>query len=168
MDEAIADSYGVKTINTLTGFKFIAEKIREYDATGEKFVFGFEESYGYLVSGFARDKDAVQAVTMACEMAHYWKEKGKTLLDALNALYEKHGFYLEGITQLTLEGIEGSAQIAKIMEHVRNHPLQEIAGLQVEKIEDYLSSERKMLGNSETIENIDLPKENVLKFILRK
>lgn len=166
LGQAIADSYGVKTINTLTGFKFIAEKIREYDQTDEKFVFGFEESYGYLVSGFARDKDAVQAVTMACEMAQYYKDKGMTLLDALHALYEKHGYYYEGITQLTLEGIEGSAQISKIMEHVRNHPLHEIAGLRVEKIEDYLSSERIVLDEARTIEAIHLPKENVLKFML--
>ena len=168
LGEAIADSYGVKTVTTLTGFKYIGEKIREYDETGENFLFGFEESYGYLVSGFARDKDAVQAVVMACEMAYFWKQKGKTLLDALNILYEKHGFYLEGITQLTLAGIEGSAKINKIMEHVRANPFQEIAGLRVEKIEDYLSSERKSIGSSDAIEMIDLPKENVLKFILEK
>lgn len=166
LGEAIADSYGVETITTLTGFKYIGEKIREFDETGENFLFGFEESYGYLVSGFARDKDAVQAVVMACEMAYYWKEKGKSLLDVLDVLYEKHGFYLEGITQLTLAGIEGSAKITKIMEHVRANPFQEIAGLKVEKIEDYLSSERKILNHSETVETIDLPKENVLKFIL--
>lgn len=168
LGEAIADSYGTKTTTTLTGFKFIAEKIREYDETGEKFLFGFEESYGYLVSGFARDKDAVQAVVMTCEMADYWKQRGKTLLDALNILYEKHGFYLEGITQLTLAGIEGSAKINKIMEHVRANPFKEIAGLRVEKVEDYLSSERKVIGNSEVVETIELPKENVLKFILEK
>lgn len=168
LGEAIADSYGAKTTTTLTGFKFIAEKIREYDETGENFLFGFEESYGYLVSGFARDKDAVQAVMMTCEMAYYWKEKGKTLIDALNNLYEKHGFYLEGITQLTLAGIEGSAKIKKIMEHVRANPFQEIAGLRVEKFEDYLSSERQIIGESKTTEKIDLPKENVLKFMLEQ
>ncbi len=168
LGEAIADSYGVKTDITLTGFKFIAEKIQEYEQTGEKFLFGFEESYGYLINGFARDKDAVQAAVMTCEMAYYWKEQGKTLLDALNMLYEKHGFYLEGITQLTLTGIEGSAKITRIMEHVRANPFQEIAGLRVEKVEDYLSSERNIIGESETIETIDLPKENVLKFILEK
>src|SRR5699024_4921726 len=79
----IADAYNVETIDVLTGFKYIGEKIRQFDETGETFVFGFEESYGYLVSGFVRDKDAVQASVMACEMAAYWDEKGMTLLDAL-------------------------------------------------------------------------------------
>lgn len=167
LGQVIANSYGAKTTTTLTGFKFIAEKIAEYDQTGENFLFGFEESYGYLISGFARDKDAVQAVVMACEMAYYWKEQGKTLLDALNILYEKHGFYLEGITQLTLAGIEGSAKIRKIMEYVRENPFQEIAGLRVEKIEDYLSSERTTIGSG-AVETIELPQENVLKFILEK
>ena len=168
LGEVIANSYGVKTDITLTGFKFIAEKIKAYEQTGDNFLFGFEESYGYLISDFARDKDAVQAVVMTCEMAHYWKEQGKTLLDALNILYEKHGFYLEGITQLTLAGIEGSAKIQKIMDHVRENPFNEIAGLRVEKIEDYLTSERKVVGNAEAVETIELPKENVLKFILEQ
>lgn len=166
LGQAIANSYGVETINTLTGFKFIAEKIREFDETGEKFVFGFEESYGYLINGFARDKDAVQAVTMTCEMAQYWKDKGMTLLDALETIYEKLGFYYEGITQLTLEGIEGTTQIAKIMDHFRNTPLDEIGGLSIEKVEDYLSSQRKSLAEPTQTEAIHLPKENVLKFLL--
>lgn len=168
MGEVIADSYGVQTDVTLTGFKFIAEKISEYEKTGEKFLFGFEESYGYLISEFARDKDAVQAAIMACEMAYYWKEQGKTLLDALQMLYEKHGFYLEGITQLTLSGIEGSAKISKVMEHVRANPFQEIAGFRVEKVEDYLTSERKNIQDPDIVETIDLPQENVLKFILEQ
>src|SRR5699024_3612478 len=89
MGKAVAKSYGVQTIDTLTGFKFIGEKIHEFDTTGETFVFGFEESYGYLISSFARDKDAVQAAVMACEMAYYWEQKGKTLLEALDLLYEQ-------------------------------------------------------------------------------
>src|SRR5699024_2668698 len=141
-------------------------KIREYDATGENFIFGYEESYGYLISSFARDKDALQAVMMACEMAYYWKEKGKTLIDALNLLFEKHGYYLEGLTSLTLDGLEGSKKIAKIMEHVRREPITEIAGLQVKMVEDYLSSERKIFQKPEIIESIELPQENVVKFIL--
>jgi phosphoglucomutase len=166
LGRVIAESYGVKTDITLTGFKYIGEKIREYDEVGGNFLFGFEESYGYLIDGFARDKDAIQAVVMACEMAYYWKQNGKTLLDVLNNIYEKHGFYLEGITQLTLEGIEGSAKITKVMEHVRTNPFQELAGLRVEKLEDYLSSERISVDGSEATESINLPKENVLKFIL--
>lgn len=168
MGEAIANSYDVETINTLTGFKFIGEKIREYDSTGENFIFGFEESYGYLISSFARDKDAVQAVVMACEMAYYWKEKGKTLIDALDILYEKHGFYLEGMSQLTLKGIEGTAQIGTIMSAMRENKFTDIAGLHIEAVEDYLTSKRVYTDNPEEVETIDLPSENVVKFILEK
>lgn len=166
LGRSIADAYGVQTVDTLTGFKFIAEKIREYDKTSEQFIFGFEESYGYLISEFSRDKDAVQAVVMTCEMAYYWEQQGKTLLDALNDLYNEHGFYLEGITSITLEGMEGSAKIAEIMAYIRNNPLTNIAGIAVESIEDYSISERKFIGLSESTEIIDLPKENVIKFRL--
>lgn len=166
LGKAIARSYGVETVDTLTGFKFIGEKIRQYDTTGETFLFGFEESYGYLINDFARDKDAIQATMVACEMAHYWKNKNKTLIDALNILYEKHGYYLEGISPLTLEGIKGSAKIGEIMSHFRTNSFYEIAGLKVAMKEDYLSSERTVIGNQETVEPIHLPKENVIKFIL--
>ncbi|OZU87107.1 phosphoglucomutase [Virgibacillus indicus] len=168
LGRAVADAYGVKTIDTLTGFKYIGEKIRQFDSTGETFIFGYEESYGYLISSFARDKDAVQAAMMACEMAYYWKNQGKTLLEALDVLYEEHGYYLEGMTSLTLKGKEGSQQIAKIMEEIRNNPLTEIAAFQVEKVEDYLSSQRTVLGNAPKIETIELPKENMMKFILEQ
>lgn len=168
LGQAIADSYGVETVNTLTGFKFIGEKIRGYDTTDEHFIFGFEESYGYLISSFARDKDAVQAVVMACEMAYYWKEKGKTLIDALDMLYEKHGYYLEGITQLTLKGIEGTAQIGTIMSSMRENKFTDIAGLNIEKVEDYLTSKRVITDDPENVEDIDLPSENVVKFMLEK
>src|SRR5690625_3418946 len=107
LGRAIADYYGVETVDTLTGFKYIGEKINEYDTTGETFIFGYEESYGYLISSFARDKDAVQASVMACEMAQYWKEKGLTLLDALYELYERHGYFKEGLGDLKLEGKAG-------------------------------------------------------------
>lgn len=166
MGKAVAEPYGVETVNTLTGFKFIGEKIREYDSTGENFIFGFEESYGYLISSFARDKDAVQAVVMACEMAYYWKEKGKTLIDALELLYEKHGFYLEGMSQLTLKGIEGTTQIGTIMSAMRENEFTDIAGLQIEAVEDYLTSTRVYTNQPDKVETIDLPSENVVKFIL--
>ncbi|MUK90697.1 phospho-sugar mutase [Ornithinibacillus sp. L9] len=165
LGQAIASSYGVETINTLTGFKYIGEKIRQFDATGETFVFGYEESYGYLISSFARDKDAVQAAVMACEMAHYWKQKGKTLLDVLDDLYKKHGYYQEGMTSLTLKGKEGSEKIATIMDEIRKNPMKEIGGLKVEKTEDYLSSEQLLVDTGAT-KVIELPKENVFKFLL--
>lgn len=168
LGRSIATSYGVKTRDTLTGFKFISEKIRRYDTSGETFIFGFEESYGYLIDSFARDKDAVQAVTMAAEMANYWKNKGKTLLDALHLLYEKHGFYLEGILQLTLEGIEGTSQINAIMEHMRNYSNKEIADLPIIAIEDYLIGKQTRMKHPDKQVTIELPKENVVKFILEE
>ncbi|MFD2629285.1 phospho-sugar mutase [Oceanobacillus kapialis] len=167
LGRAIADAYQVKTINTLTGFKYIGEKIHEFDATGETFIFGYEESYGYLISSICRDKDAVQAAVMASEMAHYWKQQGKTLLEALEGLYEQHGYFLEGMSSLTLKGKAGTEKIASIMEAFRSEPLESIATYQVEKVEDYLTGERKILGElEEKTETIELPKENMLKFIL--
>jgi len=165
MGRTVAKSYGVQTIDTLTGFKYIGEKIHEFDTTGETFVFGFEESYGYLISSFARDKDAVQAAVMACEMAYYWEQKGKTLLEALDLLYEQHGYYQEGMTSITLEGKEGSEKIAKMMETYRNEKITTIGGLSVVQVEDYLASEHINLATNER-ESIELPKENVLKFLL--
>ncbi|WP_010648455.1 phospho-sugar mutase [Oceanobacillus massiliensis] len=167
LGRAIADANQVETIDTLTGFKFIGEKIDQFDSTGETFIFGFEESYGYLISSFVRDKDAVQAAVMATEMAYYWKRQGKTLLDALDVLYEKHGYYLEGMSSLTLKGKEGSEQIAEIMDDIRSKPFHDIASIKVEKIENYLTSER-ILVKEDKKEKIDLPQENMMKFILEE
>ncbi|WP_100009801.1 phospho-sugar mutase [Lentibacillus sediminis] len=165
MGRAVADAYDVETTETLTGFKYIGEKIHEFDATGKSFIFGFEESYGYLISSFVRDKDAVQAAAMSCEMAYYWDKQGKTLLDALDTLYAQHGYFQEGMTSLTLKGKEGSEQIEHIMADIRSNPLESIAGFQVEQAEDYLAGERTMMASGET-ESIQLPKENMMKFIL--
>lgn len=165
LGRAIADSYHVETIETLTGFKYIAEKIAGFDSTGETFIFGYEESYGYLISGFARDKDAVQAAVLTAEMADYWKAQGKSVLDALETLYEKYGYYLEGMASLKLEGKEGGQQIERIMSEIRSNPFKEIAGFTVEKIENYLTSERLLVKDGD-METIKLPKENMMKFIL--
>lgn len=167
LGRAIADSYHVETIETLTGFKYIAEKIAEFDATGETFIFGYEESYGYLISGFVRDKDAVQAAVLTAEMANYWKSQGKSVLEALEALYEKYGYYLESMASLKLEGKEGAKQIGQIMEKIRSNPFKEIAGFTVEKIENYVTSERLLVTDG-SIEKISLPKENMMKFILNE
>src|SRR5699024_3052897 len=123
--------------------------------TGETFIFGFEESYGYLIDSFARDKDAVQAAVMASEMAYYWKKQGKTLLDALDVLFERHGYYIEDMTSLTLKGKKGSEQIQSLMKQMRENTLKEVAGLSVEVQEDYLTSERVHLKENRT-ETIDL------------
>ncbi|MFG6147956.1 phospho-sugar mutase [Halobacillus sp. B23F22_1] len=161
----IADHYGVSSLDTLTGFKFIGEKIKEYEETNQhSFLFGYEESYGYLVKDFARDKDAVQATVLAAEVAAYWKSKGKTLLEALKGLYEKHGFFLEDLQSLTMEGKSGSEQIDKIMNDFRQNPLTKAGDLEVIAVEDYTTSERNKKDGS--VETIELPKANVLKFIL--
>ncbi|ELK46317.1 phospho-sugar mutase [Halobacillus sp. BAB-2008] len=162
----IANSYGVKSIDTLTGFKFIGEKIREFEQSGEfNFLFGYEESYGYLVKDFARDKDAVQAALLAAEVAAYWKNQDKTLWEALHELYEKHGFFLEDLQSMKLEGKSGAAAIQGIMDDFRNAAIEEVAGKKVIAVEDYHSSTRKYV-QEERSEEIDLPNSNVLKFIL--
>ncbi|WP_085993976.1 phospho-sugar mutase [Oceanobacillus senegalensis] len=165
LGKAIANAYGVETMNTLTGFKYIGEKINRFDSTGETFLFGFEESYGYLVSGFVRDKDAIQASVMTVEMAYYWKEQGKTLLDALKELYETYGYYLEGLSSLTVKGKEGITEIEKIMDGFRQFSNRELAGWKIEKIENYLTGVCTFT-NEERKETIPLPKENMMKFYL--
>lgn len=168
LGSAVANDHGVKTVNTLTGFKYISDKIRQFEATGEKFLFGYEESYGYLIDAFSRDKDAVQAAVMTAEMAYYWKEKGKTLLEALDGLFEKHGYYLEGLSSLKMEGKAGTAQIHKIMEKIRSTPREDIAGMKVEVTEDYAARERIFSGGQKKSEPIDLPKENMIKYLLEE
>ncbi|MDX8045068.1 phospho-sugar mutase [Gracilibacillus sp. S3-1-1] len=165
MGRAIASHYGVNTIDTLTGFKFIGEKMKQFESDERNFLFGYEESYGYLMGDFVRDKDAVQIAVAACEMANYWKNQGKTLLEALDTLYAKHGYYLEGLQSLTLKGKDGAEQIAAIMEDIRKNPFVQLGGLKVVAVEDYASSKRQ-LPLEEKEEDITLPKENVMKFLL--
>lgn len=166
LGRAIASSYGVKTIDTLTGFKYIGEKINEFDTSGETFIFGYEESYGYLINGFSRDKDAVQAAVMACEMAAYWQDKGKTLLDALQDLFVEHGFYREGLGSLTLEGKAGQEKIAEIVEHFRQTEIPAFGTIASLYKEDYLKRERVKINDPKQVESLQLPKENVVKYIL--
>ncbi|PKG21966.1 phospho-sugar mutase [Niallia nealsonii] len=160
----IAKAYGIPTIDTLTGFKFIGEKIKEFEQTGEHtFLFGYEESYGYLIGDFVRDKDAVQSAIFAAEVAAYYKSKGLTLYEGLIGIFEKYGFYQEGLESLTLKGKDGAEQIAYIMDTFRNQPIEEVNGLKVAAVEDYLTS-KKLVGLTETL--IDLPKSNVIKYYL--
>ncbi|OCA88619.1 MULTISPECIES: phospho-sugar mutase [unclassified Bacillus (in: firmicutes)] len=161
---SIASSYGVETEDVLTGFKFIGEKIKQYEESGEySFLFGYEESYGSLIKDFARDKDAVQAAVMAVEICAHYKRLGKTLYQALEDLYEKHGYYLEGMRSLTLKGKEGAAQIQQILATFRKEPLASLAGVKVVAVEDYKESTRMDLLTNEE-EAIHLPKSNVLKY----
>ena len=140
---AIAEDFGIPTLDTLTGFKFIGEKIKEYEQTGEHtFLFGYEESYGYLIGDFVRDKDAVQAAVFAAEVAAFYKTQGKSLYDGLMEIFEKYGFYQESLRSLTLKGKDGAEQIAGILETFRKDAPREIGGIAVAAIEDYEASER--------------------------
>ncbi|MRX71559.1 phospho-sugar mutase [Bacillus lacus] len=163
---AIASAYHLETIDTLTGFKFIGEKIKEYEQTGQySFQFGYEESYGYLIGDFARDKDAVQAALLSAEVAAYYKKQGKTLYQGLLEVFETYGYYKEGLKSLTLKGKEGAEQIEEILSQFRSTPPKEIAGQAVTVIEDYRESERTIVAEGKN-ESIDLPKSNVLKYYL--
>ncbi|WP_017810961.1 phospho-sugar mutase [Paenibacillus shenyangensis] len=155
MGAAIAEHYGATVYNTLTGFKYIGEKMNQFEETGEHtFLFGYEESYGYLAGNYARDKDAVVAALLISEAAAYYKQQGKTLYDVLQELYEQFGYFQESLESRTLKGKDGVAQIQGIMESWRTDSPSEINGVQVAEALDY----SKGLNG--------LPKENVLKFML--
>lgn len=155
MGADIAASYGCAVLNTLTGFKYIGEKMNEFDRTGaHTFLFGYEESYGYLTGNYARDKDAVVASLLISEAAAYYKTQGKTLYDVLLELYAQYGAYLEKLESRTLKGIDGVAKIGAIMSDWRSNPPTEVEGVRVAKMLDY---EQGLDG---------LPRENVLKFLL--
>jgi len=162
----IAEDNGLTSYDTLTGFKFIGEKIKEFETTGEHtFLFGYEESYGYLVGDFVRDKDAVQACLVAAEVAAFYKSKGMTLYEGLLEVFEQYGYYQEGLESLTLKGKEGAEKIVSLLAKFREEPPTEAAGLTVQSVEDYEISKRTYLGQDKS-EQIDLPTSNVLKYKL--
>lgn len=161
----IASSFDIDTIDVLTGFKFIAEKIKAYEESGEyKFLFGYEESYGYLIGDFARDKDAVQAAMLAVEVCAFYKKKGMSLYDALMSVFEEYGFYLEGLKSLTLKGKEGAELIQKTLGVFRAEPIKNLGGLKVTAVEDYLTGVRLDDQNNEG--KMALPSSNVIKYYL--
>ena len=164
----IVESFNAKLIDTLTGFKYIGEKIKEFEETNSNtFIFGLEESYGYLAGTFVRDKDAVVAATLITEMTLYYKEKGLTLYEALINLYEEYGYTKETLVSIELQGKEGQAKIAKCIDTLRNDKVTEINGIKVVKAFDYKLSEEVTYENNDMIKSeINLPKSNVLKYIL--
>ncbi len=165
LGEKIASKYGVETEKTLTGFKFIGEKVAKYEKTNEKqYVFGYEESYGSLIQPFVRDKDAPQACLMLAEAACYYKERGKTLVDVLYDLYAELGFYEESQTSLKLEGQAGAQKIQEILANLRKSNLQEINHVQVVRFEDY--KECRILENGKETELTGFTKSDVLKYYL--
>ncbi|MCY9187229.1 phospho-sugar mutase [Bacillus mojavensis] len=162
----VASSFGLDTIDTLTGFKFIGEKIKEYEASAQyTFQFGYEESYGYLIGDFARDKDAIQAALLAVEVCAFYKKQGTSLYVALMNIFKEYGFYREGLKSLTLKGKQGAEQIEAILASFRQNPPKTMAGKQVVTAEDYAVSKRMVLTENKE-EDIDLPKSNVLKYFL--
>lgn len=165
LGSAIADSFGVITVNTLTGFKFIAEKIAEYEDSGDySYLFGYEESYGYLAGTFVRDKDAVQIALLTAEMASYYNGLGMTLLDAIESLYQQYGYYKESLRFLSYEGLEGQRKITSIMETFRKNPPSHLANLKVTRLEDYLVG--SAINRNGVIDELSYPKANILKFML--
>ncbi|MDO4288346.1 MAG: phospho-sugar mutase [Eubacterium sp.] len=164
----VAKAGGAEVLDVLTGFKYIGEWMTEFEKTGEKtFAFGYEESYGYLAGDYARDKDAVLASALVCEMAAYYKKQGITLYEALEGLYKKFGYFIEGIQSMTLEGIEGKKKIAEIMEKFRGDHFTAFADEKLVTFNDYLSLESTNLADGAKTA-IDLPKSNVLKFVFDK
>ncbi|AWD66034.1 phosphoglucomutase [Priestia megaterium] len=161
---AIASSFGLKTFDTLTGFKFIGEKINEFEQSGDyQFQFGYEESYGYLIGGFVRDKDAVQSAVFAAEVAAYYKAHGKSLYKGLLDIFSEYGYYKESLRSITLKGKDGAEQIQKLVDTFRMNPVSEFGDIDVTCMEDYQSGERVYIKEGK-VESMRFPVSNVLKY----
>ena len=161
----IAEKHHSKMVNVLTGFKFIAEKIKEFQATdSQTFMFGFEESYGYLTKPFVRDKDAIQSLVMLAEVAAFYREQGKNLYDGLQDLFKEYGYFAEKTISQTFDGIKGASQIDSLMAKFRNEAPTKFAGYTVTAMEDFEKSAKTFVDG--TIETINLPQANVLKYLL--
>jgi len=151
----IADAYNIATVSLLTGFKYIGEKMTEYGKTGEySYLIGFEESYGYLVGDYARDKDGVVATMLIAEMAAYYRTKGMNLYEALQNIYKKYGYFHESLSNFTMPGKDGMEKMSKMLSDLRANPITKVSGLDVAKVIDY------------TQDGTGLPKSNVLKYEL--
>ena len=160
---AVAEAYGVEIMNVLTGFKYIGEKMTEFENTGaHTYLFGFEESYGCLVGTHARDKDGVVATMMIAEMAAYYKTKNQSLFEAMQAMYKKYGYYAEKTVSFTMPGKDGMEKMKELLENLRKSPLTEVNGMNVVAKTDYLSQTTDKKGVSFD----GLPKSDVLRFDL--
>ncbi len=166
LTDAIAQEYQMKLFEVLTGFKYIGEKIKEFEQTGKyEYVFGFEESYGCLIGTHARDKDGIVAVMALCEAAAYYKKQGLSLWDQMIRIYEKYGYYKEEQISIVLKGADGAEQIKQMMEKMRNHPPKQIGKYTVKEIRDYQRNEVLDVTTGKTTET-GLPKSNVLYYDL--
>ena len=163
--DAIMAGYGLEMVEVLTGFKFIAEKIQQYEETGSNtFLMGFEESYGYLVKPFARDKDALQALVLLAELTAFHKQQGRTLADALEAIYEKYGYFYEKTISVDFPGLSGQAKMAEIMQNIRTEGVSSFGGLKVVKSADYETGTLKLADGSQSA--LPYPKSDALKYTL--
>lgn len=166
MARAAAEANGVACFDTFTGFKFLAEKIKQFETTGShEYLFAFEESYGYLAGDYARDKDAVTASMLIAEMAAYYRTKGMTLYDAMQTMYEKYGFYTEHTISITMPGVAGLERMKALMSELRENPLTAVGGHKVEYIRDYLPGTRTSVEDG-TSEQMELSGQNVLYYEL--
>lgn len=161
----IAKSYGYKRTQTLTGFKFIGEQAKLLEGTDEEYVFGYEESFGYIIKDYVKDKDSIQSCLAIAEMANHYLIEGKNLCEVLDEVYEKYGFFREYTRSVYIEGIEGPEKMAQIMDYYRNSNVESIGGLKVLIKEDYLTHVGYQLNTGKEYQ-IKLPKSNVLKFYL--
>ena len=166
LSKAIAKNYGMNYIEVLTGFKYIGQQILNFEESGKgTYLFGFEESYGCLIGTYARDKDAVAASMALCEAAAYYKTKDLTLWDAMIDMYEKYGYYKDGVKAITLSGIEGLQKIQDIINGLRNDPPKEIGGYKVVAFRDYKTGIIKDIATGNE-SSTGLPASNVLYFDL--
>jgi phosphoglucomutase len=166
MADAIAEYYGAKLIEVLTGFKYIGQQILGFEESGKgQYLFGFEESYGCLIGTHARDKDAIVATMALCEAAAYYKTKNMTLWDAMVAMYERYGFYKDGIQSITLKGIEGLQKIQDILENLRNNTPEKFGKYKVLSARDYKKDTIRNIATGETT-TTGLPSSNVLYYDL--
>ena len=152
-------------VNLLTGFKYIGERIGQLEAAGEadRYVFGFEESYGYLAGSYVRDKDAVYGAMAICDMASYYKSQGKTLIDVIDAIYRKYGYYVNTVASFEFDGLAGMAQMKALMQQLRAERPALLCGVAVTNFSDYLTSQ-SIDCTTGTVTEIHLPKSNVLSF----
>ncbi|HGA4624848.1 TPA: phospho-sugar mutase [Streptococcus pyogenes] len=161
----IAESYGATMFNVLTGFKFIAEKIQEFEEKhNHTYMFGFEESFGYLIKPFVRDKDAIQAVLLAAEIAAYYRSRGLTLADGIDEIYKEYGYFAEKTISVTLSGVDGAAEIKKIMNKFRENGPKQFNNTDIVLLEDF--QKQTATKNDGTISNLTTPPSNVLKYTL--
>lgn len=161
----IAESYGATMFNVLTGFKFIAEKIQEFEEKhNHTYMFGFEESFGYLIKPFVRDKDAIQAVLLVAEIAAYYRSRGLTLADGIDEIYKEYGYFSEKTISVTLSGVDGAAEIKKIMDKFRENGPKQFNNTDIVLLEDF--QKQIATKNDGTISNLTTPPSNVLKYTL--